>query len=60
MAFRFFTGDLYDNSLSINSDHIYYVTQHKEGGTMLHCVNGQTIRVKDEYLDVVARLNQRD
>ena len=57
--FHFFTGDTFDRSMAINSDHVYYVTEHKEGGSMIHCINGQSIRVKDEYLDVVVRLNQR-
>lgn len=60
MALKFFTGKLYNNSVAINSDLVYSVTENKDGGSRIHVATGQSIEVTDDYLETVARLNEKD
>lgn len=63
-----FTGNVTD-SIGINPDHVMSVfetkdinpnTGKKEQMTNIFSVSGNTWQVKESYLDVVAKLNEKD
>jgi hypothetical protein len=71
MALRYFTNQYEgnaDNSIAINSDHVVSVyaseldvsANAKIKVTTIYCLNGTTFNVTDRYMDVVARLNEKD
>lgn len=71
MRLKYFTNQYEgnaDNSIAINSDHVVSVyaseldiSEHKKiKVTTIYCLNGTTFNVTDKYMDVVARLNERD
>lgn len=57
---KFFTP-AYDGqkSLVINPNHVISVSEEKEGNVTISTTTGSW-RVTDNFLDVVARLNERD
>jgi hypothetical protein len=71
MGLKYFTNQYEgnaDNSIAINCDHVVsvYVSElevpkHKKiKVTTIYCLPGTTFNVTDNYMDVVARLNERD
>ena len=58
-----------DKAIAINSDHVlsvfpssYDISEHVDPivVTNIFCTNGTTFQVKDQFMDVVARLNEKD
>jgi len=71
MALKYFTNQYEgnaDNSIAINSDHVVSVyaselevsANAKIKVTTIYCLNGTAFNVTDRYMDVVARLNEKD
>lgn len=60
MALKFFTGKLHNNYVAVNPDLVIYVAQHKDGHAVINTMQSGSIEVTEKYLDVVARLNERD
>jgi F0F1-type ATP synthase epsilon subunit len=60
MALKYFTGMLHNNSIAINPDHVVYVSEHTKGHALIHSIQEGTLEVTDNYLEVVARLNEKD
>jgi hypothetical protein len=71
MGLKYFTNQHEGNadiSIAINSDHVVSVyaseldvsKQKKKKVTSIYCLNGTTFNVTEPYLEVVARLNERD
>jgi hypothetical protein len=60
MALKYFTGMLHNNSVAINPNFVVYVSQHKEGHALIHTMQEGTLEVTDSYLEVIARLNEKD
>ena len=56
---KFFTTKLHNTSLAINPQHVVCVQPHAEGHSWIYTDRHQW-EVKDEYLEVIARLNERD
>ena len=60
MALKFFTGQLHNNYVAVDRNLVIYVAQHKDGHAVINTMQSGTIEVTEKYLDVVARLNERD
>lgn len=59
MTLKFFTKKYSKSSIAINPNKVICVTQHVDGHAYIYS-EGIDWEVTEPYLDVVARLNERD
>lgn len=59
MQFKFFTKKTFDRSIAVNKDNVIFV-EDTPNGTCITMSDGNYFEVTENYLQVVARLNERD
>jgi hypothetical protein len=59
MSLKFFTKKYSKSSIAVNPDKVICVTQHADGHAFIYS-EGVDWEVTEPYLEVVARLNERD